>query len=58
MCFLSLLQSVSVFRGDVNMYRAEKGEDAIELGVAMKYLKAARYNSYKALDIYKNYNVS
>ena len=39
------------------MLRAEKGEDAIELSVAMKYLKAAKFSATKALDIYKNYQV-
>ncbi len=42
----------------MNLLRAEKGEDSIEMGVAMKYLKAARYDANKAMDIYKNYQVS
>lgn len=41
----------------MNLFRAEKGEDAIELAVAIKYLKAARYDTTKAMDIYKNYEV-
>jgi len=39
------------------MMRAERGEDSIELAVAMKYLKATKFDSDKALDIYKNYQV-
>ncbi len=41
----------------MNILRAERGEDSIEMGVAMKYLKAARYDANKAMDIYKNYQV-
>ncbi len=49
---------MSAFRGDVNILRAEKGEEAIELGVAMKYLKATQYDANRAMDIYNNYQVS
>lgn len=40
------------------MERANEGLDAIAMEEAIKYLKASKFNSGKALEIYRNYAVS
>lgn len=52
------MQNTSDFRAEVNMERANEGLDAIAMEEAIRYLKASKFNSGKALEIYRNYSVS
>ena len=40
------------------MERANDGLDAIAMEEAIRYLKASKFNTGKALEIYRNYAVS
>lgn len=44
---------------EVNMLRANGSEESsIATEDALRYLRAAKYNSTRAIEIYKNYQVS
>lgn len=52
------IQNLSIFRMEANLLRAQTGQTGIEMAEALRYLKACHFNSTKALEIYKNYQVS
>ena len=50
-------QSLSSFRMEVNLLRAQAGQEAINVEEALRYLRPNQFHSAKSLDIYKNYQV-
>jgi len=40
------------------MLRAQQGQEAVLMEEAMKCLRAAQFNAAKAVEIYRNYQVS
>jgi len=43
---------------EANLLRAHAGQDAIEVAEALLYLKPCQFLAAKALNVYKNYQVS
>lgn len=55
---IKFLQSLSTFRIEANMYKAKSSDESIGVAEALRYLRATKFNSSKAIDIFKNYHVS
>lgn len=51
-------QSLSTFRIEANMHKAKSSDESIGVNEALRYLKATKFNSAKAIDVFKNYHVS
>ena len=51
-------QNLTAFVAEANMLRANNCQKGISTDDAVKYLKAANFNATKAVDIYKNYQVT
>ena len=54
----SSLQTLSTVISELNMLRANSSENSIGTEDALRYLKAAQFNSIRAIEMYKNYQVS
>lgn len=39
------------------MFKAKSSDESIGVSEALRYLKAAKFNSTKAIEIFKNYHV-
>ena len=53
------MQALSSVVAEVNMLRANSSSEQSSIATedALRYLRAAKYNSTKAIEIYKNYQV-
>lgn len=51
------VQNLSTFRVEANMFKAKSSDESIGIGEALRYLRATKFNSSKAIDMFKNYHV-
>ena len=51
------LQSLSVFVIEANMFLAKSSDESVSVMEAQRFLRATRFNTSKAIDIFKNYHV-
>lgn len=52
-----LPQNLSIFRVEANMIKARSSDESIGIAEALRYLRATKFNSSKAIEIFRNYHV-
>ena len=52
-----LPQNLSIFRVEANMIKARSSDESIGISEALRYLRATKFNSSKAIEIFRNYQV-
>lgn len=57
-CFLRLLQAIAIFLREVNKDRSENGMSPVGTSTALLFLTARKFDSERAVNLYKQYQVS